>query len=152
MKPVSIFKLELQMTELNTKTVETNVEDDQLRHSWYQLVPTRMTDEMIEAIINSPWYVECNTKVVNNVVTTINKEYRGQRYIIDAWNAALAAAPKVLASQSEGQQIEVALLQNRVRELESSLEAESVINLNISLELNSLRSKIMDSLTSKWTP
>lgn len=60
----------------------------------WKLVPLEPTEAMIEALGNTPWIVECETKVVGNEVITNKREYRDQRYVIDGWAAMLAAAPE----------------------------------------------------------
>ncbi|HET8687507.1 MAG TPA: hypothetical protein VFM18_12705 [Methanosarcina sp.] len=60
----------------------------------YKLVPVNMTEEMFDALADSPWIVECETRIHDNVVRTINKEFRDQRYVEDGWNAILASVPE----------------------------------------------------------
>lgn len=60
----------------------------------YKLVPVKMTEEMFEALADSPWVVESETSVVGNIVTTVCREFRHQRFVEDGWNAILASAPE----------------------------------------------------------
>jgi hypothetical protein len=62
------------------------------RRDGYVSVPREPTEAMLEAIMNSPWIVECSTRCVGNEVITTRKEWRDQRYIIDGWQAMLDAA------------------------------------------------------------
>ncbi|HET8689409.1 MAG TPA: hypothetical protein VFM18_22590, partial [Methanosarcina sp.] len=60
----------------------------------YKLVPVKMTEEMFEALADSPWVVESQTSVVHNIVQTVRKEFRDQRYVEDGWNAILKSVPE----------------------------------------------------------
>lgn len=60
----------------------------------YKLVPIKMTEEMFEALADSPWIVESTTTVHDNVVKTVRKEFRDQRYVEDGWNAILKSVPE----------------------------------------------------------
>lgn len=67
-------------------------EDSSVPAGW-KLVPVDPTDAMIEALGDTPWVVECSTKLVGNEVVTTRRESRDQRFVIDGWEAMLAAAP-----------------------------------------------------------
>lgn len=69
------------------------------------MVPRIPTEAMIDALMGSPWIVECETKFVDNVVTTVNKEYREQRYITDGWDAMLSAAPAASVGAPSREQV-----------------------------------------------
>jgi hypothetical protein len=60
----------------------------------WKLVPEVPTDAMLDALGNSPWIVESDTKVVGNQVITTRREHREQRYVVDGWQNMLAAAPE----------------------------------------------------------
>jgi hypothetical protein len=60
----------------------------------WKLVPIRPTDEMVEALIDTPWLVECKTRLIGNKAITENAEARDQRYIVDGWEAMVKAAPE----------------------------------------------------------
>ncbi len=64
----------------------------------WKLVPIVPTEEMIEALVSTPWIVECSTRTVGNKVITENVEYRSQRYVIDGWDAMIKAAPNPFAT------------------------------------------------------
>lgn len=61
----------------------------------WKLVPEVPTEAMLDALGNSPWIVESDTKTVGNEVITTRREYRDQRYVVDGWQDMLAAAPEL---------------------------------------------------------
>lgn len=67
----------------------------------WKIVPIMPTEEMIEALVSTPWIVECSTKLVDNKAITTNVEYRDQRYVIDGWEAMLKAAPSPFATPEQ---------------------------------------------------
>jgi hypothetical protein len=60
----------------------------------WKLVPAVPTEQMLDALGNSPWIIEKDTKVVDGVVTTTQREHRNEHYVVDGWQAMLAAAPE----------------------------------------------------------
>lgn len=63
----------------------------------YALVPIKPTEEMFEALGNTPWVIDGHME--GN--TFIQKEFRDQRYITDGWEAMLKAAPSARTAPAD---------------------------------------------------
>lgn len=94
-KPNDYMRIQAAADEAlaEARKLQNVISDLRIPEGW-KLVPIRPTEEMVEALVDGRWIVECSTDVRNGVVVTTNKEYREQRYVIDGWEDMLAAAPE----------------------------------------------------------